>query len=356
MDAALLALMVLLVAVTGFVAHRASLCTVRAVAEVLNAGTAHMLASFFKAALWAALVNGLALALAPQAARFPAFEPRALAIAGGFLFGVGAAFNGGCSYSTLQRIADGDLAGLASIAGMVLGVLTWSALDARLALTQPVQVAALWLELGSIAPWLLGLLALWAAAELVRLWRTRPESAPAFQSLGAPSYRVGTAAAVIGLCAGLLYAILGAWSYTGTLRRAIDSAYRLLPGPAALSRTLFAAAFIGMVVSSLQRGSFALRWHARGALAPRLAGGTMMGLGASLVPGGNDTLILTGLPALSGWAVSAYLALVAGVAFGLWLQRLRGTPYPNIACIDGVCIERPRQPLTCASRAAHTLR
>jgi uncharacterized membrane protein YedE/YeeE len=342
MDAAPLALVVLLVAVTGFVAHRASLCTVRAVAEVLNAGTAHMLASFFKAALWAALVYGLLLALAPQSARFPAFEPRGLAVFGGFLFGVGAAFNGGCSYSTLQRIADGDLAGLASIAGIVLGVLGWSAIDARLAITHPVQVTALWAKIGSIAPWLLGLLALLAAAEMVRLWRTRPESASPWRLLRATNYRVGTAAAVVGICAGLLYAILGAWSYTGTLRRAIDAAYRLLPGPAALNWLLFAAAFFGMVVSSVQRRSFALRWRPRGALAPRLAGGMLMGLGASLVPGGNDTLILTGLPALSGWAVTTYLALVGGVAFGLRVQRLRGAPYPNVACIDGVCVERPR--------------
>lgn len=343
MSIALILVVLLLVAATGFVAHRASLCTVRAVAEVLNAGTAHMLASFFKAALWAALVYGLLLLLlTPQTARFPAFEPRALAVAGGFLFGLGAAFNGGCSYSTLQRIADGDLAGLASIAGMVLGVLAWSALDARLAITQPVQVTALWTQIGAVAPWLLGVLALLGAAELVRLWRTKPDSARPLRLLSAPSYRVGTAAAVIGVCAGLLYAIVGAWSYTGTLRRAIDAMYRLLPSPAALNWMLFAAVLVGMLASSLQRGSFALRWRPRGALAPRLAGGTLMGLGASLVPGGNDTLILTGLPALSGWAVSAYLALVGGVAAGLWLQRLRGAPYPNVTCVDGVCVERPR--------------
>jgi hypothetical protein len=67
-----------------------------------------------------------------------------------------------------------------------------------------------------------------------------------------------------------------------------------------------------------------------------------MGLGAALVPGGNDTLILTGLPALSGWAIAAYLALVLGVATALWLQRLRGKPYPNVTCVGGVCVERPR--------------
>jgi len=343
MNVAFLATVLVLVAVTGFVAHRASLCTVRAVAEILNAGTAHMLASFFKAALWAALIYGLLLiVLTPQTARFAAFDPRPLAIVGGFVFGIGAAINGGCSYSTLQRIADGDVAGLASIVGMVFGVLCWSAIDAALVITRPVQATALWVEIGAAAPWLLAVLALLALVELVRLWRAHPQAKKAWQLLGAASYRVGTAAAVIGVCAGLLYAVLGAWSYTGTLRRAIDAAYRMLPGPNVLSWLLFAAVFIGMVASSVQRRSFSLRWQPRGALAPRLGGGLLMGVGASLVPGGNDTLILTGLPALSGWAIVAYLALVAGVATGLWVQRVRGKPYPNVSCVDGVCIERPR--------------
>lgn len=343
MSAVLLAVLFLLVAVTGFVAHRASLCTVRAVAEVFNAGTAHMLASFIKAALWAALVYGvLLLAFTPQTARFAALEPRALAVGGGFLFGIGAAVNGGCSYSTLQRIADGDLAGLASIAGIALGVLGWSAIDAAYAVTQPVQVTALWVDLGTQAPWLLAPLAVLAAIELIRLWREHLAQPPPRRLLAAARYRIGSAAAIIGVCAGLLYAVLGAWSYTGTLRRALDAAVRNLPGPTAFQWLLVAAVFLGMLASSLQRGSFALRWQPRGVVAPRLAGGVLMGAGASLVPGGNDTLILTGLPALSGWTLAAYAALVLGVAFGLWTSRRFGKPYPDVRCIGGVCMEKPR--------------
>jgi hypothetical protein len=40
--------------------------------------------------------------------------------------GVGAAVNGGCSLSTLTRLADGDLGMLAAPAGFLAGVSTWT--------------------------------------------------------------------------------------------------------------------------------------------------------------------------------------------------------------------------------------
>jgi hypothetical protein len=43
----------------GFSAHRASICTVAAVAEVLSSRTAVVFRSFFKLILWVTLVNGL---------------------------------------------------------------------------------------------------------------------------------------------------------------------------------------------------------------------------------------------------------------------------------------------------------
>src|SRR5262245_6774576 len=106
------AIVLLLTAIAGFAAHRASVCTVRAVLEIWHARTARMLTSFLKTALWAALVFGALTLFAPGQSMLAALEPRPLAVAGGFLFGFGAACNGACSYSTLQRIADGELWGL----------------------------------------------------------------------------------------------------------------------------------------------------------------------------------------------------------------------------------------------------
>ncbi len=52
-----------------------------------------------------------------------------------------------------------------------------------------------------------------------------------------------------------------------------------------------------------------------------MAGGTLMGAGAALVPGGNDAPVLHALPALLPQAALAYAALVAGAACTLLLLR-----------------------------------
>ena len=334
------AIVLLLTAMTGFAAHRASICTVRAVLEILHARTARMLTSFLKTALWAALMFGVLTWIAPEQRMLAVLEPRPLAITGGFLFGLGAACNGACSYSTLQRIADGDLWGLTTLAGMAFGLLGWAALDSALLMTHPARTPVAWTQLGQWVPWLLALLGVLGSLEAYRVWRTHPERAPWHARILADHYRVASAALVMGLCAGLLYALQGGWSYTTTLRRAVESGYRGAPGPLPIQFALFAAFFAGMLLSSMQRKSFRLRWRPTGSIWPRLGGGMLMGIGAAMVPGGNDTLLLTGLPALSAWALAAYVAVVIGVATGLALLRRCGARLPVVTCENGICRER----------------
>jgi len=335
--------LLLLAAVTGFAAHRASVCTVRAVLEIIQSRTAHMLAGFIKTALWAALVFGLLVWITPESGAprtLMVLEPRPLALAGGFLFGVGAVSNGACSYSTLQRVADGDLWGLTTLAGMALGVLGWTTLDAALVMTRPAAVPVGWTQAGTLTPYLLAALVLLGIFEAYRLWRRSPGTDAPLARVLAPHYRVASAALVMGVSAGLLYALHGGWSYTTTLRRAVEAGYRGGPGPTQIQLALFAAFFCGMLLSALQRGSFRLRWTPTGSVWPRLTGGALMGAGAAMVPGGNDTLILTGLPAFSGWALGAYVAVIVGVATGLVFARWRGARLPIVTCENGICRER----------------
>ena len=54
----------------------------------------------------------------------PLFTQAALgwALLGGLMFGLGAGLNGGCSLSTVQRLADGDMAMLLTLMGFAGGV------------------------------------------------------------------------------------------------------------------------------------------------------------------------------------------------------------------------------------------
>lgn len=316
----------LLAAFIGFASHRASLCTVKAVHEVLSVGRARVLTSFAKAALWAAMIYGTALIVSPFAIRgFLAYEPRLLGVAGGFVFGVGAAINRGCSLSTLQRLADGHPDALLSFAGLAAGIFLWCAADAAFGLSRPLVAPVAWEGIGNWAAaivFVLWLLAIW---ELVRLWRSRPRGATLWQLPAIDTYRLSTAALVIGVSGGLLYGLIGQWTYTSLLRNAIEGTNPGGPAPGFFQASLVAALFVGMVASALQRGSFRVREPAAPAgRLKRLAGGTLMGFGAAAVPGGNDTLLLTGIPTLSPWSLASYLAVLAGVASVMRMMRAGG--------------------------------
>ena len=66
-----------------------------------------------------------------------------------------------------------------------------------------------------------------------------------------------------------------------------------------------------------------------------------MGLGAAMVPGGNDVLILHDIPSLSPHAVPAFLAMLVGIAVSLMSMRALGQNIPRIDCAGDICTTEP---------------
>jgi hypothetical protein len=64
-----------------------------------------------------------------------------------------------------------------------------------------------------------------------------------------------------------------------------------------------------------------------------------MGLGAALVPGGNDVLLLNAIPGLSPHALPAYLAMLAGIAIALMVVKWRGGELEVVNCSGDQCHE-----------------
>ena len=112
-----------LAALLGFAVHRASLCTVRTIAEIFSTRKAYMMAAMLKTVLWVMAVSvPIFLFLPDTAAPNWSYAITAAAIIGGFLFGVGAAVNGGCAFSTLGHLANGNLWMLTTLFGFCIGV------------------------------------------------------------------------------------------------------------------------------------------------------------------------------------------------------------------------------------------
>lgn len=319
-----------LAALLGFATHRGSVCMVRGVAEVLGGGRAHVLRSIAKAGLWSfALITALA-ALEPRLAGKLANTPLSwLSLIGGFLFGIGAALNGSCAFSTLSRLADGRLSMLATLAGFAGGVLLHCIFAPAPHLTQlsSAQVVvthkALWLALTAAA---------WGAFELRRLWQTRAPGLTLLALAESPQYRLSSAATLIGLGNGFLFLIHGGWQYTSALQQALNGA----SSPAA-PLWLGLAVLAGMALSSWRRGSFRLDLRPRASWLRRLGGGVFMGLGAVWAQGGNDTLTLFALPSASPHAAPTLVAMLSGIALGLIaMRRLFGLGM-RIVCDGDIC-------------------
>lgn len=335
----ILALSLFLAALLGFAAHRASVCTVRAVAEVLSTRRAYCLASFLKSVLWVLVVTLPLIWLMPRTGGAPsAMQASWLSVGGGLLFGMGAALNGGCAFSTLTRLADGQIRMLVTllgfVGGTVMAVLTiqWLAIPSPLPVSSPIEPLPQVARIGIVLLW--G----WAIYEIWRLWSTRPSGQALRHLLSSNQYRLSTAAALMGLANGLLFYLHGPWAYSGILRKSSEGLVATGEAPSSVRLLLMLGVLAGMMASKFQRGSFRLDARVNWNWPVSLVGGTLMGFGAELVPGGNDVIILHGMPMLSQHAVPSYLALLLGIAVVLLAMRAVIGREMRVDCRTGECV------------------
>ena len=328
----------MLAAVLGFVAHRASVCTVKAVAEVVSTGQGYMFLSFLKTVLWVMAITVPFMWWSPEAhGAQRSWGISTTVLLGGFLFGMGAALNKGCAFSTLSRLGDGQLSMLVTLAGFCTGIYMYTRLSDAYTLPHATLLEPALRTSNTWTIGLVGALWIWVIREGSRLWRSRRRHTPWWQLMRADRYRLSTAAAVIGITSGILYALHGAWAYTGTISAQIQHVVAGDPKPSTILWGLFAAVLLGMGWSSWQRRSFRLDWRPSLSWAVSFPAGLMMGFGAALVPGSNDVLILHAIPGLSPHALPAYGAMVIGIALPLVLMRvIQGTPM-RVDCSSDVC-------------------
>jgi toxin CptA len=106
--------------------------------------------------------------------------------------------------------------------------------------------------------------------------------------------------------------LAGAWAYTDVLA---ELARGMAHGVAART-VLLVCLFIGAIVGGWTAGRLRLTRIRVAAFARCLIGGVLMGWGSLLIPGGNDGLILVGMPLLwpYAWAAFATMCLTIGSA------------------------------------------
>ena len=296
-----LTLLLSVAAVIGYLAQRTGLCMIRGVME-LRAGRPTL--------LLALLLCGICgWAFVPLAAYWDIdiphirYEWHTLFIIGGLIFGFGTAANGGCSVSTMSRLARGDLHMLATISGWVIGWCVWLALSPTNRHIIPLGETPTLFIVGEVL--------LWAA---VTLWAIKSSAA---------SRRLWLLIMSIGLLSGLLFLLQPYWSPSDMVQHLANAVLhdqsRAWPGS---ERYLIVLALLfGMLVAAWIGRSFSLKRLSLKLLLMHLLAGTAMGVGASMVMGGNDLQLLLTLPAASPAALVTVLSMLTGIYLAILVRQ-----------------------------------
>jgi hypothetical protein len=282
----------------GFATQRGGACAVASIVEVVTERRPGRLFALIEASV---LVGG-GLALLGAAGVLPTmprgYAPSAATAAGGIVLGLGAFCNRSCAIGTIARIGSGQWAYLATPIGFFLGSLAVPRIAApeRLTGESIVVGASGWLAILFIVVLIFRLL-----SHGWHMWRAG--SGP-LRYIWSPH----VATTISGVAFLIAFVTVGGWTYTQTLAeiahgKSVDAMRESL---------LLVALTAGAVLGGWSAG---LRPQMpRAAKVGRcLVGGGLMGVGAALIPGGSDALVLVGMPLLWPYAWLAFASMCATI-------------------------------------------
>lgn len=289
----ILIIILFLVGSLGYLAQTSGLCMVRGVNEWKAGNPEFLLAIILSGSLgWVAILISYGLNI-PMS--MPAYEVNRWFLFGGILFGIGTSLNQGCGVSTLSKLTRGDFKMLFTILGWFMGWCLLSYWQPQLNITEvsishSINLGVLILTTVIIFVWIsLG------DTERKTLW---------FKMLS------------IGLVAGLIFLYEPKWPPSGLLHQLSNAIFSTETNwPRIEKYFLFLGLLLGMFLAAWRTKKFKFVKFSFNQCWFHCFAGTLMGLGASLALGGNDSQLLLALPALS----PAGLLSTVGILFGIWL-------------------------------------
>ncbi|MGB5484119.1 YeeE/YedE thiosulfate transporter family protein [Parasphingorhabdus sp.] len=289
--------------ILGFALSRAATCTVAATDRWVNQGKLDWLFGLTVVASWAAIMLFLLVKWTGRV-----HLPLDIALNGQLFFGagmmgLGAIINRACFIGTVGYIGTGKFSYILSFIG--LGFALWLAGGKGLDLFGPItflprttieQTPAKQIALG-----LFGMIA------LVSLWLVLIKRKWTYVAL-----------ITIGVCAATIYGTRPEWAYTALLNSFLQGQGLSVGKTVELA---VVALFAGAIISSWLKDRFKPEWGGWKLALTNLAGGFLMGIGASAVPGGNDVLLMWTIPGLTFYGLVAYLTMIATIAVAMLIGK-----------------------------------
>ena len=278
----------------GYTAQRFGICMVRATRNTLK-GNPNLLVAILLSGAWVWLYSITAY-FNDWTLPFERYALHPVFIFGGLLFGVGASINQGCSISTMNKLAKGHVGMLLTIMGWFIGWSIWAQIRVQSGFNIEYKKEA---TLGLM--YTLGVSVSVLIVTAIFVIRFKP---PIKLMLGV---------LCIGLLASLLFYLEPNWPPSHLMN---DMGNAVLHGqemPSYLRMGIVVGMLIGMWVAVFVNHNARLRFPRWRSAVRFLVAGSMMGVGAGMALGGNDTQLLFGIPATSPGALSAILFMFIGI-------------------------------------------
>lgn len=289
-------LIVPLAFILGFALVRAATCTVAATMRWVGEGKTDWLFGLLIVASWAGLVLFLLLQYSGRAHIPVDIDIGWPLFAGAAIMGLGAIINKGCFVGTVGYIGAGKFSYLLTFVGLALAMLLLRA--DLFDLVDPVTYKKrIPFEESLTKQVTVGGFALLALVSLYLIIIKRNMAMLALLT--------------IGITAAFIYGTRPEWSYAAVLNSLL-SGQGLSVGMTV--EFAVAALFGGAIFSSWLKNRFHPQLGTLKMASANLAGGFLMGIGATTVPGGNDVLLMWTIPGLTLYGVVAYLMMIATIA------------------------------------------
>ena len=282
-----MALLGLLGFVLGFALNHGSICTVIATRELVSEKRPARFIAIVECAVWAALAYAI-LGTSPTMQQ--GWSPLGYLVPAAMLFGIGTCVNGACVFGSVGHFGNGDI----DFGFAFLGIFAVSYIASLFSLLpgQPPTSASLPLGPVLVAIALLVILALRLGLSL------RSES---------NFWRLTLSMAAIGIT----FTILAIFAPGFSITASVGSIISIPVAGVAIAVCMFGGSLIS---ARLLKRRFPLKWPTINTIVRRTVGGILMGVGALLIPGGNDTLLMIGFPMGAWQAALAYVLFVGTVA------------------------------------------
>ncbi len=222
-------------------------------------------------------------------------------VLGAMLLGIGATINQGCFLGSVSQLGRGNPNYLFTLLGIALA-LAWGSPGERGPLDLSEMVLHIRLARSNDPAALLFVpFALFGAA---RFFRARRQAMLAL--IGA------------GISGGIIYALNPDWSYTSLLGKLVNGQFQATQWNMGVGT---ASMFGGAALSSVLAQTYHWRPLTLRQSVGCLLGGLFMGIGAILVPGGNDGLMLWSIPGLALYGPVAYFVMIITIAAMMYLAK-----------------------------------